>query len=445
VCDSRFVQAGQNLGFGDVDFAGFGLKMSAIHSLLDKVWHSPTSQKVYRRLPDDHVLDAGYTSRAFEPDQAYFTISLSRMFLADARRLWQGLAPVTIAAVEFQYAGQRQSMPFVVGKDLLTSIQAYLKDQNVEYRNTKILGPCPYAGGAVSLFIGLFQTTANSASTEIFGLLGEIAGALELTGLTSYLPVAKVVTAGLGRLLGLNGTNLLIGERDEFNAESSNPFREGFLAYVNCSDEELGAPLWTKNGELLYGATQDSARPVTRHDHCLVKMEWLDKRNDYTSLPFHASWTKARNLIWADQGEKARTAFLDLVQQVAGSPDLTARHRACLLSVYRANFEEEVKSYQTTTGAIRSASDTRAAGDGALSGRSALQAEAQTSGEAGFGREVQTTLRNLANDLPRLSQARANAPMLTDAVLNEQMNLVGTPAADPQQLADAMVMAAFRR
>ncbi len=420
--------------------------MSALASALETIWHSPAVQKIYRRLPDDHVLDAGYTSRAFERDQAYFTISLSKMFLADARRLWQGLAPVTIAAAEFQYGEQRQSVPFVVGKDLLANIQAYLKDQNVEYRNTKIFGPCPYTGGAVSLFIGLFQTAANSPSTEFFGLLGDIAGAFQLTGLSGYLPVAKVVTAGLGRLLGLNGTNLRIGARDEFSGEAdgNNVFREGFLAYVNCSEDDLRAPLWTKDGELLSGETRDSARPVTRYDHCVARVEWRDQRNDYTSLPFHALWNKARDLIWEDQGEKARSAFLELVRQVAGSPDLTARHRAALLSVYRANFEAEVESYRTTTRAFGSTTTTRAAETLGASGRPALQAEALVSRKAGFGKDVQTALRDIADGLPRITQARANAPVLTDSVLAEQMNVLGTPATDPQKLADAMIVAAFR-
>jgi len=420
--------------------------MSGLASIIETVWHSPTVQKIYCRLPDEHVLDTGYTSRTFERDQAYFTISLPKMFLADARRLWQGLAPLTIAVAEFQYGGQRQTMPFVVGKDLLASVQAYLKDQNVEYRNTKIFGPCPYTGGAVSLFIGLFQMAANSPSTEFFGFLGDIAGAFQLTGLSGYLPVANLMTTGLGRLLGLSGTNLRIGARDEFRDEvgGSNPFREGFLAYVNCSADELGTPLWTKDDELLYGATRDSARPVTRYDHCLVRVEWRGQRNDYTSLPFHASWNKARELIWEDQGEKARSAFLDLVRQVAGSPDLTAQHRTALLSVYRANFEAELESYHATTGALGSAPSTRAAGEGPASGKSALQADALTSRQAGFGKEVQTALRDLADGLPRISQARAGAQALTDAVLTEQMNLVGMPAADPLQLADAMVVASFR-
>jgi hypothetical protein len=427
-----------------IDAANGARVMDGLATALETIWHSPTTQKIYRRLPDDYVLDSGYTSRTFERDQAYFTISLPKMFLADARRLWQGLAPVTIAAAEFQYAGQRQSVPFVVGKDLLASVQAYLKDQNVEYRNTKILGPCPYTGGAVSLFVGLFQTAADSPSTEFFSLLGDIAGAFQLTGWSGYLPVAKVVTAGLGRLLGLSGTNLRIGARDEFNGESdaNNSFREGFLAYVNCSENELGAPLWTKDSELLLGESRDSARPLTRYDHCLVRVEWRDQRNDYTSLPFHLSWNKARDLIWEDQGEKARSTFLELVRQVAGSPDLTARHRAALMSVYRANFEAEIESYRSMTAGLP-ITPQRAAGAGVGGSREALKTEALTLRQARLDKEAEAMIQ-IADGLPRISQARANAPMLTDAVLTEQMNLVGAPAADPEKLADAMVVAAFR-
>ena len=81
--------------------------MNALAGLLESVWHGPGTQKIYTRVPDDHVLDPGYTSRVFERDQSYFSISLTRMFLADARKLWQGIAPLTVAAAEFDYGGQR--------------------------------------------------------------------------------------------------------------------------------------------------------------------------------------------------------------------------------------------------------------------------------------------------------------------------------------------------
>jgi hypothetical protein len=57
---------------------------------------------------------------------------------------------------------------------------------------------------------------------------------------------------------------------------------------------------------------------------------------------------------------------------------------------------------------------------------------------------VETALLDLAHGFPQLSQTRAEIPVLTDAVLSEQMRLIGTLAADPQQLADALVVAAFR-
>ncbi len=420
--------------------------MNALAGLLESVWHGPATQKIYTRVPDDHVLDPGYTSRVFERDQSYFSISLTRMFLADARKLWQGIAPLTVAAAEFDYGGQRQSVPFVVGKDMLSNIQAYLKDQDVDYRNTKILGPCPYTGGDVALFVGLFQTPSGSAASEFFGLLGNIAGAFDLTGLSAYLPVANAVTASLGRLLGLSGTNLRIGARDEFagDAGKSNSFREGFLAYVNCSPGELKDPLWARDGELLSGPTRDSAKPLTHYDHCLVKLDWRAERNDYTSLPFHRSWIKARDLIWQDQADKARLAFMELAQQVAGSPDLTARHRPALLAAYRANFEAELESYRTISGGLVPAPATRGSRGSGGSAKANLQSDAKTSRDAGFGNEVQTTLLDLATNFPKLSETRKKDQPLTDDVLSDQMRVIGTPDVDAQQLADALVVANFR-
>jgi hypothetical protein len=420
--------------------------MSSFSDLVDAVWGGPAAQKISGAVPTDHVLDSGFAGRMFDRDQAYFTISISEMFLANARKLWQGISPLTVAAIDFQYAGQRQTAPFVVGKDLLASIQEYLKGDNVEYRNTKVLGPCPYTGGNVALFVGLFQTPTNSASTEFFSVLGDIAGAFELTGLTGYLPVAKVVTGGLGKLLKLGETRLQIGSRDEFSGESgdSNRFREGFLVYVNCSPEELGTSLWVKDGTLLAGATPDSAIRLTRYDHCLARIAWNSERNDYTSLPFHTAWNKARDLVWEDQAEKARAAFLELVQQVARSPDLTPRHRVALLSAYRVNFESETESFRATTTGLAPTGNTRAASTMPGNGAGALQMEALTSRKAGFGKDVESALLNMAQKFPKLTAARAGNETLTDQVLCEQMEMIGTQAQDPQRLADALVTAAFQ-
>jgi hypothetical protein len=419
--------------------------MSSFSDLVDAVWGGPAAQKISGAVPPDHVLDTGFAGRTFERDEAYFTISIAEMFLANARRLWQGIAPLTVAAVDFQYAGQRQTAPFVVGKDLLASIQEYLKGDNVEYRNTKILGPCPYTGGNVAIFIGLFQTPTNSASTEFFSVLGDIAGAFELTGLTGYLPVAKVVTGGLGRLLKLGETRLQIGSRDEFSGESgdANRFREGFLVYVNCSPDELGTSLWVKDGTLLAGSSGDSATRLTRYDHCLARIAWNSERNDYTSLPFHSGWSKARDFIWGDQADKARASFLELVQQVARSADLTPRHRVALLSAYRVNFESEMESYRATTAGVMPGANTRAAST-AGNGSGALQMEALTSRRAGFGKDVESALLNMAQQFPKLAAVRAGNEKLTDGVLNDQMRMIGSPAQDPQRLADALVTAAFQ-
>jgi len=419
--------------------------MGSFTDLMKAVWQGPAVQKTYCRIPDDHVLVPGYTSRAFEQDQAYFSISLSEMFLADARRLWQGLAPLTVAVAEFQYAGQKQIVPFVVGKDLLASIEPYLNGDNVEFRNTKILGPCPYTGGDVSLFVGLFQTAASSPATEFFSVLGEIAGAFDLTGLAGYLPAAKALSTGLGRLLGLSGTHLKVGTRDEFTAGEGglSQFRDGFLAYVNCAKDELAAPLWFKDGSLHSGSTADSTRSVTEYDHCVVRLEWRAERNDYTSLPFHRSWNTTRTLIWANETDKARSSFLDLVQQVAGSPDLTQRHRLGLLAAYRANFQAELETYRATTGDVLPTGANRSAGE-TRSPKAAFTSDVLAVRDAGFGKDVETTILAVAKAFPAVSGMRSKGADLDDATLTAQMQAIGSSTADPREFAHALMAATFK-
>jgi len=59
--------------------------------------------------------------------------------------------------------------------------------------------------------------------------------------------------------------------------------------------------------------------PVTRYDHCLVKVEWREQRNDYTALPFTLRGTR-RGSWSGETAGKSPVCLSDLVRQVAVSP-----------------------------------------------------------------------------------------------------------------------------
>jgi hypothetical protein len=416
-------------------------------SIFERIWTDPTKRKLYCRIPDDHITGGGEAGRSFEENKAYFSLTLSEMWLADARRLWQGFLPLTVALTEFQYAGEKNSVPVFAGKDLLHSIESYMKGQNVEFRNTRLLGPVPYSGGDVALFVGLFRVPGDDLSSELFGVLGDVLGIFDLAGLSGYLKVAKTLAGGLDRVLGLSKTELRAGARDVFdgNGDGGNVLRESYLAYVNSPPDEL-RPLWVKDGALCSGETLQDAKPMSDHDHCLLNISYHTVRNDYTSLPFHKSWKQAAQLIWQGEAEKAQWVFLDLMQQIAASPDLIPSHRTALMTTYKANFEAEAEAKRLATFTPPAGAVTRSAGNN-LAAKHVLTHDAslveKIVGDKSAGAQLYSVSKQWGA-IPYLDRSgRSQETELTDEMLASQLTFVAPSTANAGAVADAFVKIAI--
>jgi hypothetical protein len=86
--------------------------------------------------------------------------------------------------------------------------------------------------------------------------------------------------------------------------------------------------------------------PYSEQDYILCKIVRLDKRNDYTTFPFHREWEKARDHIWQGSKEEAVESYRQVIAELRRSPDLIPRHVNQLTTYYRAKFQEELKAYE---------------------------------------------------------------------------------------------------
>jgi hypothetical protein len=425
--------------------------MDGLKTRLEKMLTGHGEDKIYERLSRDRIVDPGPEARVFKEGEAYFSITLPRMFLADVRRLWQGFAPLALAVVGFQHDGKDLSVPIFAGKKVLSSIDQFIDGQLVDLRNTTLLGPVPYTGGGLDLFLGLFRTPTKDVASDMFNVLKDIAGSLDVPGLSGYLSAAKVISEALSKVLGLSALfKLRLGVRDEFHY----PVKEEWLAYVNCSKDamkKLGGGLWIRDGDLVAGHTSESAKAITEYDHCLARIEYLAERHDYTTLPFHQRWNQVQAFVWEGQPEKAKWAFVELAQLVAQSPDLTRRHRMSLVSVYRANFETELEVYHENIGRLTTRGGTeithlQVARGGSV--KSIIDRDVFTSEKAGFDRDVSDQLRWIGENVTALQQLKGETGpkvKLTDDILSAQISLPKQNNVDPQVLADAMLVGTFNR
>jgi hypothetical protein len=423
--------------------------------LFDIIKGQAAERKLYLRIPDDHILDPEGQSQPFEEDNSYFGIRLSEMFVRDERVLLRTFVPLSVAITEFIYEGKKQVVPFIVGNQLLKSIDPYVQGENVEYTNTNIAGPIPYAGGDVALYIGLYRAQASDLSRKLFTLVGGILSSFDATGLSKYLDLAGPLGAGLADLLGMKEVEFRLGKRDEFNGTSGSAtqFRSGYLAYINLTQAELdGRELYVQGGTLQTKRNGGTLVRFRDADYCLIKIEHIGERSDYTALSFHKFWGAAKDLIWQGEPERAKAAFVQLVQELAKSPDLTKKHRFHLMQAYKANFEAELAAAQGVThfGGTEDAAPTRGASRGARSAaRGAVQAATAIAMNAKLPKDAEKGLTELSkawDRIPYLENRDRSAP-LTETMLKSQLSSLQAGTAldrpDPQALATALTIAAF--
>jgi hypothetical protein len=421
-----------------------------LFEIFGDVLKQKTVRKYSGRLDDQRVIETSYAPRVFEPDNSYFQIRLAEMFLHESTVYGVGFVPLCVLLSDFIYAApgkeaQRQTFPFYAGNQILKGLDQYVGREYVELYDTKIVGPIPYIGDDVGLFVGLFRSEVSNLAASLFKFAENIVSAFDVTKLSSFLEIARPLSAGLADLLGLKEVKYLLGRRDDFFDKPNDvrQFREGYLVYINCpEDHEAVRNLWVRDGRLVTGPTKDILKPFRQFDFCLLRLERLDERNDYRTFPFYKSWNEAKGAIWGGKEALAESKILELYRELSLSPDLTQTHRYDLIRVFKANFEQEKDTYLQTITPSPPRGATR--GGGALSPQARIEKLGDVIERTGAPAQVVKSLRALNTHWNKLVRKEGSAP-LTDETLNKQLRVIASKgkSPDPLALADSLTVASL--
>jgi hypothetical protein len=332
-----------------------------LRNLMDTILRRRTAPYADFSIGSERVLDPLTSGEAtgFVPEETYFEIRLSQMYLNHEREYWREFLPLASLMAEFQFAGERRTVPMVIGPELLEGGSQLAKSGRVEFLNIRAAGPYPYMGDDVEFFFGLFRMATNNWAKRVLSLLESVTKAFDVSKLSSFVNVAGPLVDGVQGLLGMSEVEMRMAVYRHLATPPDLPpdrlpdtaMRRGFHALIGAPPKPISVEeqrrFWVRDGRLWYGETADRLVPYDAADFLLVRMVPLSTRFDYSTFDFHkVHWPKVKEHIWNGQADAARQSLRLLAANLVQCQDLTLSHRNALLAKYRRQFEDEMNRYQ---------------------------------------------------------------------------------------------------
>lgn len=310
-----------------------------------RVFRERGKHLAWRRLDDDHV--AGPESGTeIGAGEGYFIIRLSEVYLARSRTLWRKFYPV-VHAWGGTETGQEHGL---AAPTLLQQVSDAGLDRVVTV-NARLIGPTPYRGGDVSLVAGLYAVPGDDAAQA---LVATVSALTALTG--SAIPagnIAKVVTDGVDKLLGLDRTTLRLGVCDTFYP--GNVLRTGFYVGLGAELAQVDfSRLWLRDGHLVKGPDPMGAKLYQDHDYVVVEVERREVRDDWPGLPGMTELQEQLEGIMklpqatvALKQEKLAAVWPEVMQTLTSSPYLTTANAYFIAANIAANLKERLQAIES--------------------------------------------------------------------------------------------------
>lgn len=316
---------------------------------------------VERRVADMITNPAGVTDdkfpdrvdgKSFEPGMSYFGIRLAGFHMVDARRFAERRLPLCVCLVEFEHDGQRRTVPFSIGPDIIRRklSEAGIKDGEgaapawIELRDLTVVRPTPVNEANVSVYAGLFSMPQSDLVKTLLNVVGTVGTALGQPAVSGGLKVAETVYDSFGAFLGL-------GEVEELTAaligNALTATGSGYLLIAKAGPEEFDPRRGrVVSGRLHWPLDRNGGKAVVQFDHALLALEQYDtiiqKGTGLAPALFQSQWSA----VLKAPHDQAKAMLGRLQDAIAASPDVTEADRIALIGGYSLTFERLAKARQ---------------------------------------------------------------------------------------------------
>jgi hypothetical protein len=311
---------------------------------------SPVERQVADMLSASNgIVDDRFPSRvdgsAFVPGVSYFGVRLSGLHMVDARRFATEQLPLCVCLVEFDHAGERRTVPFSIGPDVIrqklkaagVTGAGEAKAAWIELRDLTVVRPTPVNEANLSLYAGLFSVPGNDLVKMLLNVVGSVGTALGQPMVGAGLKVANTVYDSFGSLLGLGEVNQLAAA---LIGSALTEAGSGYLLIANVGPDQFDP----RRGRVVAGRLHwpegvHGGKAVIEFDHALLALEQFDtiiqKETGLAPVLFQPLWSE----VLKASKDQAAAALTRLQDGISGSPDITENDRIALIGGYAATFE----------------------------------------------------------------------------------------------------------
>lgn len=325
----------------------------------EKITLGKAEKNAYFQIDNDRVLNT-YTPRGaanFIPMHTYFEVRLKQMFLRNQREYFREFEPLASVTAEFQFAGERVQAPIVVGPMMLANVDKVSKGDHVEFLNIRLIGPCPYEGEDLKLFVGLFRIVTNDWSKRALNLLEILAKTFDSSRLSSFINISEPLADGLQGFIGMKDCEMRLGQYIQYTVpDIGREAKAGalcpcFEVYLRRPSSELDLDeqqkFWVNEGRLFYGESEEDLKEYTEADFVLLQIAPLDARHDYSGFNFHKKhWKKIEGLLAEQKNDDAFATFKLLAADLVQCDDIIPPHRISLLKGYRQKMDDNIALFE---------------------------------------------------------------------------------------------------
>jgi hypothetical protein len=319
----------------------------ALTDLISKALHRRPAPMVAVRLAAGQVdQSTGSPVDDFVPEETYLEIDLAQMHLRFAGEWWREFLPLASVLTEVRTTNGATPLPYLVGPTQMKSIMQ--KPGPVEIANKRVIGPVPYRGDRVRLFVALYRATYIDWAARALGVLEIIGKQIDPTRVSSAFSLAPVVVDALEDFLGMESlelrfafdTTLVPGAADS----GDNRLQPGWHVFFGPGQPPDRSCLRVRNDVLHYEASDGRLYPLTEADFLLIHVRALDVRDDYAALEFASQlWPKVTALVWNYQQDAADAEYQRFMSALMQCEDLTVPQRRKLFDHYEKLYRDDVE------------------------------------------------------------------------------------------------------